>query len=376
MRIFNAAIKHSLLFQCFFSLSFTQHNGDSVVMKGVDAFFNYEFEESIEILSKARTEYRNHPVVHVVWAAAWYHYDQSMFSADRVYSNFVNRINEIEIVYDSLVITYPNNSEYLLYLGSSQSLKARIYLGQKKYLSTFYAAYQGFRSIQKSNQGPNAAKDVYLPLGVVEWYAGLKNPIIQIAARSMGITPSREEGIRKMQTAAYESTWAWIEAMSILAITYQFFDLNKEKGLEVSQTVSEKYPDNFGYGLYHAMGLMQNGKINAALEKLELLNKKIVLQRPYHQKRYNPYLSYLWANYYFLTNNKKASLIYLDRCINEYNSDLDIFLSNAFLLKGKIYDTQNKRFEAKRAYRKCIKLKNQTAAIDFAKQYLNEPFKG
>ena len=48
-----------------------------------------------------------------------------------------------------------------------------------------------------------------------------------------------------MQTAAYESTWAWIEAMSILAITYQFFDLNKEKGLEVSQTVSEKYPDNF-----------------------------------------------------------------------------------------------------------------------------------
>ena len=164
--------------------------------------------------------------------------------------------------------------------------------------------------------------------------------------------------------------------MSILAITYQFFDLNKEKGLEVSQTVSEKYPDNFGYGLYHAMGLMQNGKINAALEKLELLNKKIVLQRPYHRKRYNHYLSYLWANYYFLTNNKKASLIYLDRCINEYNSDLDIFLSNAFLLKGKIYDTQNKRFEAKRAYRKCIKLKNQTAAIDFAKQYLNEPFKG
>jgi hypothetical protein len=37
---------------------------------------------------------------------------------------------------------------------------------------------------------------------------------------------------------------------------------------------------------------------------------------------------------------------------------------------------QNDRFEAKRYYKKCIKLNNQTAAIDFAKQYLNEPFKG
>ena len=121
---------------------------------------------------------------------------------------------------------------------------------------------------------------------------------------------------------------------------------------------------------------MQNGKIDEAAKKLELLNKKISLQRPYHQKRYSPYLSYLWGNYYFLTDNKKVALEYLERCINNYDSDLDIFLSNAFLLKGKIYDMQKNRFEAKRAYRKCIKLKNQTAAIEFAKQYLNEPFKG
>jgi hypothetical protein len=109
MRIFSATIKFILTIQCILSLSFAQHPGDDMVAEGVDAFFNYEFEKSIEVLSKAREEYRNHPVVHVVWAAAWYHYDQSMFSADRVYIKFEKRINDIELLYDSLVTAFPDN---------------------------------------------------------------------------------------------------------------------------------------------------------------------------------------------------------------------------------------------------------------------------
>ena len=376
MRIFSATLKYILLIQCIFTLTISQHPGDEIVMEGVDAFFNYEFEKSIEVLSKARKEYSDHPVVHVVWAAAWYHYDQSMFLADSVYSRFENRINEIELIYNDLVLNHPNDSEYLLYLGTSQSLKARIYLGQKKYLSTFYAAYQGLKAIKKSSDESDEIKDVNLPIGIIEWYTGLKNPFIQIAARGMGIKPSRQEGIKKMEVAANQSSWAWVEAMSILAITYQFFDLDKKKGLSSSRVISEKYPNNFGYGLYHSLGLMQNGKIKEAEKKLKLLDKQIRFQRPYHQKRYNPYLYYLWANYYFLLDDTESSMKHLKKCIDDYDSDLDIFLSSAFLLKGKIYDTQNDRFEAKRYYKKCIKLNNQTAAIDFAKQYLNEPFKG
>ena len=66
MRIFNAALKYILLILCAFSLSLTQHKGDAFVKQGVDAFFNYEFEKSIEILSKARSAYPDHPVDHAV----------------------------------------------------------------------------------------------------------------------------------------------------------------------------------------------------------------------------------------------------------------------------------------------------------------------
>ena len=63
---------------------------------------------------------------------------------------------------------------------------------------------------------------------MIEWYSGLSNPVVQIAAQTLGVDPSRTNGIKKMEIAANESSWAWMEAMSILSVIYQFFDLNEK----------------------------------------------------------------------------------------------------------------------------------------------------
>ena len=257
-------IKYNFLLTFSFTYLFSQYEGDLIVREGVDAFFNYEYEKSIEILSTARSDHANHPVVHTVWAAAWYQYDQSRFAAKTVYNNFETRLDEIEHIYDSLITVYPDNPDYLLYLGTTQSLKARIYLGQKKYVSTFYAAFKGFKTIQKVEMNTKEAKDVYLPIGIIEWYSGLRNPIIQIAAQTLGVSPSRLNGINKMEIAATESSWAWMESMSVLSVVYQFFDLDKKRGLFVSQTIAEKYPNNYDYTIYYTLSLLQNDMLDQA----------------------------------------------------------------------------------------------------------------
>ena len=116
--------------------------------------------------------------------------------------------------------------------------------------------------------------------------------------------------------------------------------------------------------------------LDQANANLKLLDETLSIQRSYHQKRYGPYVNYLWGYYHFLKSDEKSALKFLELCIENYNSDLDIMLSSALLLKGNILDIQNKRQDAKRAYRACIRLKNHTVAISLAKQYLNEPFKG
>ena len=369
-------IKYNFLLTFSFTYLFSQYEGDLIVREGVDAFFNYEYEKSIEILSTARSNHANHPVVHTVWAAAWYQYDQSRFAAKTVYNNFETRLDEIEHIYDSLITVYPDNPDYLLYLGTTQSLKARIYLGQKKYVSTFYAAFKGFKTIQKVEMNTKEAKDVYLPIGIIEWYSGLRNPIIQIAAQTLGVSPSRLNGINKMEIAATESSWAWMESMSVLSVVYQFFDLDKKRGLFVSQTIAEKYPNNYDYTIYYTLSLLQNDMLDQAKSNLNILDKRLPSQRIYHQKRYKPYLYYLWGYYYYLIKDNDRALQFLDLCIDEYDSDLDLMLSSAILLKGNIYDIQNYRQDAKREYRRCIRLNNHTSAMDLAKEYLNEPFKG
>ena len=46
------------------------YEGDSIVEAGVRAFYNYRFDESVEILTEAREKYPNHPGVHMIWAAS------------------------------------------------------------------------------------------------------------------------------------------------------------------------------------------------------------------------------------------------------------------------------------------------------------------
>ena len=111
-------------------------------------------------------------------------------------------------------------------------------------------------------------------------------------------------------------------------------------------------------------------------KKLKILDDKLSQQRPFHQKRYRPYISFLWGELYFQKNDHNSSLVYLNQSLKEYDSDMDVVLANVFLLQGKIYDLKNMRYEARQAYKQCIKLKNSTSAIVFAKQYLNEPYKG
>ena len=40
--------------------------GDSLVQEGVYAFYNYDFDNSVEILDQAKKKYPDHPGVHLI----------------------------------------------------------------------------------------------------------------------------------------------------------------------------------------------------------------------------------------------------------------------------------------------------------------------
>ncbi len=369
-------MKRLILSITFFTILFGQRPGDDVVRAGVDAFYNYEYEKSIRILTQARVDYPEHPGVHVAWAAAHWRKDETHLPVEEIYTNFERNLAEIVVVYDTLVARYPHDLEYQIYYGSAKGLNARIFLGQKKWIPTLVSAYQGFRIIQDAFEKDSTLTDAYLPIGIVEYYAGMSNVLVKAGAEMFGLQASREEGIRKMEIVANQGPWAWTESMSILSFIYQFIDIDDEKGLALSQILSEKYPNNFDFQVHYTFSLMVTDDLKGARKQLKRLNPQLAKMGPRHQKLYTSYLNYLWGYYYYVTGDNEKALGFMDQCINLYTSEMEGFLANAHLHKGMILDKMRKRSAAVNAYKNCIKLPSHYDATKWAKLYLDEPFQG
>lgn len=344
--------------------------------KGVHAFYNYDYEKSLKILGQARQDYPENPLVHITWAAARWRRNEAFLSQTEIYENLNSDLEEVESVYKKLLEKYPDHPEYLLYLGSTRGLKARILLGQKKWFGTLSAAYQGFRVIQKAVELDPNLKDAQLPIGIMEYYAGLSNFMVKFAASVFGLNPSREEGIRKMEIAANESEWAWSEAKSILSFIYLWVDIDPRRGLEVSADLVDHYPRNFDFQIHYVESLLQTGDLKAGQKRLSELNMRMVELTPRQKRWYTSYLNYEWGHYYFIQGNLDKALHHLDISIRQYDAELDAILANAWLRKGMIYDLQGERMEAVTAYKACLDLDNYTRAMSIAEKYISESYLG
>ncbi|HJL74996.1 MAG TPA: hypothetical protein QGF08_00765 [Candidatus Marinimicrobia bacterium] len=360
----------------FTTLIFAQsYPGDDAIRKGVHAFYNYETAKAIEILAKVRQDHPENPTIHLTWAAARFTHNQANSSVEQTYIDLESVLNEVIPVYKVLVEKYPEDPNYQLYLGSATGLKARIYLGKKEWLETLNWAYSGFRIIQTVERDHPDIVDAALPIGIVEYYAGLSNVLIQWGASLLGLDPSRERGRGKIEWAANEGPWSWIEAKGIISFIYLWVDVDPEKALEHSSILAQTFPRNFYFRILYTESLIRSGKMNSALTSLNTLKKMYSNLTEIQKSWYYGYLQYEFALFHFKEGKNDKALAYINEAVHNYGAELDIILANAWCLKGQIHDVKNQRDSALQAYSECIALDNYTYTIELAKTYSETPFK-
>ena len=366
----------SILF--FSSLLFSNdfYEGDSLVKKGVYSFYNYEFDEAVSILSKARKDFPDHPGVHLIWAASRWVKAQSTLTVPETYNLLESDLNDIESVYLDLTKKYPYNPTYKLYKGSAIGLKARVTLGRKQWLRTLSNAYKGFVIIEDVAKNDPQIVDALLPIGIIEYYAGISNSLLKYAIKIYGLNASRELGLQKMNLAADEGSWSWIEAKSILSNIYLWVEDEPILALDHSKDLAENFPNNFYFNLLYLESNIRTNNLDLSNAIIRDMDFKISSLSSMQRTWYEPYLMYEKALYSFYKKDYRASLSLVNEAINDYAAELDIVLANAFLLQGKCYDKLGKRREAKESYRMCIDLKNLSDAVSKSKNYLQMPYEG
>lgn len=348
--------------------------GDSAVWSGVYKFYNNETAEAVEILTQAREDYPLNAAVHFTWASAQWLHSQANDPVEKTYE-VLNRDLDIVIpIYEELIEKYPDNPLYKLYLGSGEGLRARVYLGQKHWFKTLIPAYKGFRITKQVYDEYPEIKDATLPIGVVEYYAALRSALLRWAASLFGLETTKAAGLQKMEIAAAEGNFAWIEARSLLSFIYLWEAPNHQKALEHSQIIADRFPKNFYFNLMYAESLIKTNNIEKALTVLEQLNLDLAALTKTQILHMTSYLNYVWGLYYFTQNDLYTALELAQTAVDDYRAELDIYLTYSLLLLGNTHDLLGNRKEAERAYQKCIDLDNNSDAVNLAMIYINTPF--
>ena len=352
------------------------YKGDTLVKKGVYAFYNYEFDKAVDLLTEARGRFPEHPGVHLIWAASRWVRSQANLPVEETYNILHDDLKEVRPVYDDLVEKFGYDPNYKLYQGSALGLSARVALGKKQWLRTLFQSYRGFTIIKDVASESPDLKDAQLPIGIVEYFAGISSPLISWAVRLYDLNPSTESGIHRIALAADEGHWSWIEAKAILSNLYLWVENDPILALEHAKDLASNFPNNFYFNLLYLESLIRTDDIYLSqiiIKDMEIKSSNLTTRQ---LEWYLPYLDYERALLSFYQKDYVKALEQVNKTIDKYTAELDIVLGNAYLLQGMCYDRLDQRGKAKGSYKDCIALDNFSGSIKIAKDYLKKPFSG
>ncbi|MEE9190541.1 MAG: hypothetical protein V3U16_07205, partial [Candidatus Neomarinimicrobiota bacterium] len=250
---------------------FGQHPGDSLVWEGVNDFYDFRTAEAIEKLSRARQEYPENPAVHLTWASATWLHSQANDPIEMTYEVLSRDLDTIIPVYEDLINKNSTVPEYKLFLGSAIGLKARVHLGRKEWLRTLIAAYRGFKTVKEVAKENPGIYDTQLPIGIVEYYAGMSSFLVKLAVALFGLETTKSAGLEKMELAAEKGEFSCVEARSILGFLYLWVDPNPDRALYHSTLLKERYPHNFYFRILYLESLIKTWNHAEALTEIDEL---------------------------------------------------------------------------------------------------------
>ena len=348
--------------------------GDEVVWQGISAFYNEEFDEAVEVLTKARNDFPEHPTVHLVWAVSLWLRAQAKDGYKVAHTALEKSSAEIIPVYQQLLKKYPRDPDYQLNMATTQGLLARVALGKKDWLGVVSFGIKGYKGARAVHQNHPEIYDSYLPLGVLNYYVGRSSSAVQVLGNIFGIEANSDIGLQQINLAVEKGEYARVEATSILAYIYLWIQDDPQLALIYCDKLRSEFPKSAYYHHIYTEALLQLKRLDEAEMSLAVTQKMADDNLPASKKAWQPTLKYQRALLNFHLGDLDEALKLVSASINDFNAELDTPLGYGYLLRGMIYDLKGNRRKAIANYQAAVKLENYTTAVTKAKRYLKEPY--
>tara|TARA_B100000029_G_scaffold514878_1_gene619434 strand:- start:6192 stop:7319 length:1128 start_codon:yes stop_codon:yes gene_type:complete len=370
--MWNRSIYILLFFLCTSFASDRPGNGR--LWEGINAFYSYRFDESVEILSEVKLNHPEHPTIHFTWAVSKWLRAQAYNGIEASYDTLFDALDEIIPLYEYYVKIKPDDPHYRLYEAASKGLKARVHLGKKEWLSVILEGIKGYSGVLSVYKKHPELYDAYFPLGILNYYSGNMSGIVRFMSGFVGIKADKDLGLHLINISSEKGEFAWIEASQILVFIYLWMDLNYTKALDISKELVNKMPESIYNQHLFTESLIRVNRLDLAKNNLDKTYIMVENIPPLSKKSWVPTLNYQQALLAFHKKDYNSAMLFVTKSIDHFNAELDTPLGFSYLLRGMIYDLSGQRKNAVANYRLAINLDNHTVAMVEARKYLNRPY--
>jgi tetratricopeptide (TPR) repeat protein len=215
-------------------------------------------------------------------------------------------------------------------------------------------------------------KDVYMPLGLMEYFACLSAAPVQWGAKLVGLSTDCEVGLNHLEIAAKESHYSWIEASNVLTYAYLHIERDFTKAEQIITPLVEQFPG-------HPYFAFLKGELLAKTKKWDELDELMPKLREFASK--GPFLqqnecqlklAYIEGVTAYYKKDYTNAISKFNWILSNYHMEFDWLKGFTHFLRGQTHEEIGEFELAIADYKDVLKMDSYYPEVDKAQERIRE----
>ncbi len=330
----------------FSFLMFGQQEIERQIYKGLDACYNFNWEQADHTFKGLIEKYPDDP--------RGYHFESSIYlwyylgGKDKSDLDTFETFSDKAIDKAEAVLEANDKSEMALYfLGANYCYRAIAFGRAGNFLDAAWATKKSetfLSQLQEINPGKT---DAYLGLGLYNFAVAQIPSAFKWALNLVGISGDKDTGVKYIETAAENGNYTRVEAQYYLAQIEMDFLIDYESSAAILKRLVKKYPRNVLFNYSYAVLLMKEKKLSEADRYLD----KVIKARINRFSQVASFSYFLKGDINFRNNRLDSAKAYYEHFLAD-SGDNDYKGIAAYRL-GLCYEADGNREEAVNYFEKA-----------------------
>jgi len=347
------------------------------VIRGIELLYDLQFEEAEKIFARMVSDNPKKPIGYFYMAmVSWSRLSIGFWDAETL-KEYVDRIDLTISVARKRIDHREADSFDYFYLGGALGFKGRFELMRHNWFSSYMLAYEAIEALRKCAKMDPANVDVLLGLGIYDYYTAKLSGVVKLLTYLFLYKGDKDEGLRKLQTAADHAVYSAIESKSMLLHIYLFMEEDFHKALPFARELAEAFKKNPRYPYFEGIVYIRSGQDGRYREVLEGIRAESARQEStVEAMMWKNQALYLEASYHLFRDRPEQARAKLDAILAQVEPVTDpAMVAWPLLKKGMSFDLEGQREKALEIYRSILAMPNGAGAQFLAEKGIDEAIK-